>query len=215
MSAPSVRGAAAWLVFGALGVAAPVTAQTFPFPLLARDPANALDAATGLIVLDPDPGRIAGLRAFAQVTLQDVVLGEAVVDLQLERLDLDALGFGFRVDGRPADGLLDGLDLSVWTGTVAGDPASDVVLGFSNRGSTGWIETDGERTHLLPRSAAGDWTRSVVLLGTDAELAARGLERPADACGLDELAARGGAHTVPSPTPPAGAADGGGGACDG
>jgi len=219
MRLPSVRGAAAWGPFGApalalsLALSAPLCAQTLPSPLAPRAAADALDGATGLPVLDPDAGLIAELSGLEQVTLLDVVTADGAVDVQLERVDLERLELGFFVDGRAADGLLDGLALSVWTGTVVDARASDVVLGFSHRGVSGWIEAAGTRTHLLPRAGAGGWAASEVLIADEEQLAARGLTLPADYCDLDELAARGGAHTSPVPSAQGPAEDDG--ACTG
>jgi hypothetical protein len=187
-----------------------------PSPLVPRaDP----DRTTGLPALDADAARVALLAGMDEVRLTDFALpGGARADLLLGRVDLARLGFGFRVDGLPAPDLLDGLDLSVWTGTVAGVPGSEAVLGFSRRGVHGWVRTDGEAVHLLPRAGAGnDWSAATVLLATEADLAARGLQ-PGPLCALDPTAVRPGADGRPGldvpPTPPGGRRLGTGANCD-
>ena len=181
-----------------------------------------LDAATGLPLFAPRGDAITALAVLAaradhpRLLLQDVALGGGrSVALDLASLDLGRLRFGFQVDGRPAGDLLDGLDLSVWTGAVAGAPGSEALLAVSTRGVWGWVRTDatGEAVHLLSRPTDGDWTRATVVLGSDSELAARGL-RPGPLC-AGELAAplpsSGGQHAPGGgPTQPVDPGDGAG-----
>ncbi len=95
------------------------------------------------------------------------------LELMLERVDLNRLRFGLWVDGELAPDLMNGLDLSVWMGTVAGRPGSEAVVSFSNRGVRGWWN-DGERlTHVLAQhDGRGDWSRSVAWVVGDDELGA-------------------------------------------
>ncbi|HZJ69905.1 MAG TPA: hypothetical protein VFF36_03175, partial [Planctomycetota bacterium] len=125
-----------------------------------------VDAATGLPLFAPRGDAITALAVLAaradhpRLLLQDVALGGGrSVALDLASLDLGRLRFGFQVDGRPAGDLLDGLELSVWTGTVAGASGSEALLAVSTRGVWGWVRTDatGEAVHLLSRPTDGDW----------------------------------------------------------
>ena len=160
---------------------------SFPFPLTSPG-GNAIDPATDLPLLVPNPARIADLTAFSEVSLREVALptGE-IVDLSLERIDLDAMQFGYYVDGLAAPGLADGLELSVWTGTVDGDARGEVVLSFSNRGSRGWITTAQGTTHIMPQPGpGGDWSTSYSVLSREGDLAERGVSFK-NACGLDAI----------------------------
>src|SRR5262245_47917678 len=125
MNALRVRGAVVTLAL-AMTFAAPVLAQSSrSFPLLPRG----TDAQTGLPVLGPVAADLAPLAQESRVALTGVALpGGRVVTLDLKRVNLDRLGFGFQVNGQPAPGLLDGLDLSVWVGGVAGEGGSAAVV---------------------------------------------------------------------------------------
>lgn len=156
-----------------------------PFPL---DPAPALAGPNitdvpeilGGLVMKPIADRIDALERYSSVVMHGVPLpggsGGALVDLELERIHVDRYKFGFRVNGVARPDLLDGLALSVWTGSVVGHPDSRVMLSFSRSGSRGWIQTDGALVHLMPRpDAAGDWSRGDVLLVTEESLNQRGI----------------------------------------
>ena len=180
-----------------------------------------LDAATGLPLFTPRADAVTALAVLAaradhpRLRLTDVALGGGSVALDLSALDLGRLRFGFQVDGRPAGDLLDGLELSVWSGSVAGSPGSEAMLAVSNRGTWGWVRTDaaGEAVHLMSRPTDGDWTRTLVVVASEGELAVRGLRAgPLCAGELDVPASAGlGAHGAGSGTPKsAGPADGAG-----
>lgn len=178
-----IRAAGLGVLLGALSL--PLSAQTvLPFPLL---PAGT-DGPSALARLVPDDLALRELTGLESVVLQGARLGDdQLVDLALERIDLAPLQFGYQVDGAPAPDLAAGLDLSVWSGRVLGEPGSEVVLGFSNRGSHGWVRSGGETVHLLGQPGAGnDWAASSVLLARDDELAERGLAL-ADYCDADQL----------------------------
>ena len=149
-----------------------------------------VDAATGLPLFAPRTDAITALAVLAarpnhpRLRLTDVELGDAgSVALELSALDLGRLRFGFQVDGQPAGDLLDGLELSVWTGTVSGAPSSEALIAVSNRGTWGWVRTDAtsEAVHLMSRPTDGDWTAARVVVASEGELAARGL-RPGPLC---------------------------------
>ena len=187
---------------------------SFPLDLAGTDP------GTGLTVLEPRGHEIAALMAHDRVLLRGFPAGVRSVDLDLRRVDLDRRKFGFQVNGEERPDLLDGLDLSVWTGQVVGEPDSDVVLSFSNRGSRGWVRTAGEFVHLMPQprqdGAVQDWSRSYALLARESELAALGI-RDDRSCGLDQLLAppqrRAPAGPAAPPAPGAGGTADGSGDC--
>jgi hypothetical protein len=154
-----------------------------------------VDAATGLPLFAPRGDAVTALAVLAargdrpRLQLTDVALGDSgSVALDLSALDLGRLRFGFEVDGRPGGDLLDGLDLSVWTGTVAGAAGSEALVAFSNHGTWGWVRTDAtsDAVHLLSRPTDGDWTRARVVVANEAELAVRGL-RPGPLCAGEQL----------------------------
>ena len=162
----------------ALGLPPLVAAQAStvavrPFPLHA----DGTDPGTGLPSLRADHAAIAELAGHDRVRLDDLAFpGGPAVDLELRRIDLGRLELGFRVDGTPAPTLLDGLALSVWSGTVVGQPGSEAVLSFSHKGSRGWVRVGGELLHLMPQpGAGGDWLAHYVLLARESDLSARGM----------------------------------------
>jgi hypothetical protein len=136
----------------------PAVSEVLPFPLVSTAPAaTAPGQATERLI--PDPAlltRLAGLRA---VTLAEVALpGGASVQLELQRVDVAADGALLAVDGVPRAHA--GLDtgLTLWTGQVAGDDASDVYLAFSAAGSRGWIRQGDSLLHLVAQpDASGLW----------------------------------------------------------
>lgn len=161
----------------AFALAATAAAQTpsVPFPLKA-DPGSTelrLDAA----VLQPDMDVIAGLPRLDRVEFTGITAPDgSVLTLELERIDLERRRFGFQVDGAPAPNALDGLAVSLWKGHIAGDPFSDVMLGFSNYGSRGWIRSRDGLIHVLPTvNADGSWFGAPAILKFEADLNAAGI----------------------------------------
>jgi Metallo-peptidase family M12 len=181
----------------------PVLAQSSrAFPMLP----HGADAQTGFPVLRPDAAAFGPLAQQSRVVLTGLLLpGGRTVDLDLRRLDLARLGFGFQVNGLPAPGLLSGLELSAWRGVVRGESGSEAVVSFSREGSFGWVASGGEIVHLLPRAGAGgDWSAYEVLLARETDLNAAGLSL-GDFCGVDRLPpdARGELSAPKSPHVPA------------
>ncbi|QDU69612.1 M12 family metallo-peptidase [Engelhardtia mirabilis] len=121
---------------------------------------------------------LGGLVGRDRVRLSGVPLADGgTVRVNLRSIRLDRLELGLRVDGQPAPDVLAGLDLSLWRGTVDGDPGSDVALSFSNHGVRGWVRAGGTLTHLLPVPAeGGDWSRSTTWILSEEELAEFGFE---------------------------------------
>ncbi|MFT5049540.1 MAG: hypothetical protein ACI8QZ_000933 [Chlamydiales bacterium] len=144
--------------------------QRFPMEIAARD------TATHEISLAADMQRMQALAQLDQVTLTGIALPtDEVVDVQLTRIDVERIGLRFFADGEARPELLETLDLSLWKGTVVGDPQSEVRLSFSNYGTRGWIERAGELIHFLPRANDdGSWFGAGVLVTTERELARRG-----------------------------------------
>lgn len=148
-----------------------------------------LDSAVGEVELAQVPEAITALDALSEVRLAGFPLPDgSLVDLELERLDLDRLKLGYQVDGNPTPELIDGLDLSVWVGAVAGQPDSIAALSFSQAGSRGWIQIGDELIHLAATaSEEHGWSRPEARLMTESRLLELGLERE-PYCMSDELA---------------------------
>lgn len=167
-----------------------------PFPHAASSRTEA-----GEVVLTPDHAAIDALRALESVRLDGLPTpaGERLA-LELERLDPARLRFGFRVDGLRRPELLYELGLTIWKGSVRGEPGSEVLLAFGHHGTRGWIDREGDRLHLVARPhASGDYLLGDVLVTTDPLLAAQG-QSPSMGCGLQDVpGSRGGAP----PQPPA------------
>lgn len=151
----------------------------------------------------PDLGQIQLLAELQDLTLTDVPLGDgARADVELSRLSVERRSFGFFVDGAPRPGLLEGLDLTVWKGIVAGDPSSEAILSFSNQGSRGWIVRGGEVVHFIGRpDASGSWVDGEVLVTTETALNERGMAL-GSFCSLDSPVGplRETARSTPPPT---------------
>jgi hypothetical protein len=169
----------------ALGLAAaPAAAQaTLPFPLRP----DGQDAETGVQRLATVPGAVDALVGRDAVVLTGVPLPSGSANVALTRIHHEALGFGYRVDGEPAFGLLDGAGLTIWKGSILGVPGSEVLLSFSHVGSRGWMHDGVELVHLLPQTdAVGSWVDGPVFQATEAELAQLGVQANLD-CKTDEL----------------------------
>jgi hypothetical protein len=186
------------------------------FPMTPFGP-DGVDQTTNLPALEIDAVQARALMPLSEVVLTGLTLpGNVLVDLSLSQVDLDRLKFGFQVDGQPAPGLLQGLDLSVWVGEVIGDAGSDVVLSFSNHGVRGWVTTSAATTHFMPQPGFGnDWSAGYTVLAREIDLFERGMSL-GDFCGaaqLDAEATAGGGSTGSgSTTPPPSYA--GGGSCN-
>ena len=144
-------------------------APAAPSPLVPL--AGGSDGLPGLR-LQLDPARAAALQSRETVQLTDVTLPTGrTVALDLERVRLGDAGPGLHLDGHPASGLDLDEGVTLWSGTVAGDLASDVYLAFSAHGSRGWIRGDDGLNHLLTDASPAVDARLV----TDADLRAQGV----------------------------------------
>lgn len=151
------------------------------------------DATAGELELALRPAAVAALSALDHARLEGFPLTDGSrVDLELERLDLDHLAFGLRVNGTSAPGLMDGLDLNVWRGRVADRDDSQVALSFSQAGIHGWVLVDGALHHLLARGAGE------IRMVSEERLLALGGERGAP-CASDALPENRQAARVPPP----------------
>jgi Metallo-peptidase family M12 len=172
----SMRTSCSALTLVALALPAAASATDLPFEVRRQD------ARRGEMELALRPSAIAAIAALQRAELTEFPLtnGERVA-LRLERIDLTQLAFGIQVDGSPAPGLLDGLDLSVWRGKVVGEADSQVALSFSLEGIHGWVLARGELNHLMSRGPSEVWMVSERRL---IELGGEGGIR----CASDELA---------------------------
>ena len=137
------------------GVAEHASAQGALVPA----PWHSARAPSGLVAerYQPDHAAVRSLTDLSQVTLTGVALpGGGAVDLELTRVDVARRQFRFYVDDVEQQDLMNGLDLTVWRGSVVGIPNSSVQLGISHVGVRGFIHTGEELFHLIARPAAGD-----------------------------------------------------------
>ena len=164
---------------------------SLPAPLVPLGLEELTDPAGGLHptpLFDVDEAGLDRLARHAQVRLTGWPLPEGgTVDLDLERLPVAAsTGGELFVDGLPA-GRLVGEDVSLWTGSVVGEPGSDVYLALSDAGSRGWVRTAGATPRLSHLLAEPDpvhgWDDPRARLVGDAALGFG----PATVCGLDDL----------------------------
>lgn len=100
----------------------------------------------------------ASLMDFQTLSMPGVPIpGGESITLDLERVDFDFSSLGVHVNGEKA--AWDSGDLTLWTGSVLGDPFSEVTIGFSSLGTYGWIATGGETWHVGANAGlAGDWS---------------------------------------------------------
>ena len=176
---------------------APALAQgTRPFPM---DTA-ATDPALGTVTVLPNFEEFKDLMTRDHVTIADMYIpGGQLLDLQLERIDLDRLKYGFVVDGVRRDDLLDDLDITAWKGEVVGEENSQVFLSFSREGSRGWIQRGTDIVHLMPQpNAEGDWSGGSSVLVTEATLNALG-DTLGGFCRYDEVSGTLGERTRTAP----------------
>ncbi|QDV05948.1 hypothetical protein Poly30_14510 [Planctomycetes bacterium Poly30] len=116
------------------------------------------DGPLGSYELAPRASDFASLMAYRELSMPGVPIpgGESLV-LDLQRVDFDFASLGVHVNGEKA--LWDSGDLTLWTGSVLGDPFSEVTIGFSSLGTYGWIATGGETWHVGANAGlAGDWS---------------------------------------------------------
>ncbi len=164
---------------------ASLSQEAMPFPLQP----DGMDEISGQLKLSPSAVAIASMQTKNLLVLRGLTLPDAgQVDLELTRIPLESLGLGFQVNGQPAPGLLVGLDLSVWKGTVIGDLHSDVFLSFSSVGTRGWVDHGHDRYHLLPQPGDGmNWADGYTVIVENKTLASLGVDLGMT-CGSEKLA---------------------------
>ena len=162
-----------------LSSSAAAQTTSVPFPLL---PIPGAEQRLGAPQLEPELTTIAQLQRLDEVVLTGLRAPDGrTFDLELERIDIERRRFGFQVNGVPAPDLLDGTAVSVWKGQIAGDPFSDVMLGFSNYGVRGWLRTRQGLLHVMPTEAAdGGWFAAPSVLQYEDALNAAGISHQAD-----------------------------------
>jgi hypothetical protein len=170
-------------------------AKSRAFPLMVMD----VDLEAGSVSYVPRSADLDLLTELRRVAVTDVVLPDGTsVTLDLERVDLERLGFGVYVDGEPEPGAMLELSLTVWRGTLAGEASSDAALSFSHQGCYGWIRAHGELFHLISRPGPGDdWTLFEASIVSDTRLAGYGTRVPS--CATDSLP--GSSFSLPPPAP--------------
>jgi hypothetical protein len=185
-------------VAAVLALTAPLGAAEHPFPLDVQD----FDALAREMTLVPSHGAVRELLGHGRTTFVGVPLPDGrLADLEVARVHLERMQMNVLVNGEPFEGAHDHLALTVWMGTVAGEPGSEVALSFSEFGSRGWVKSGGAMFHLMPEpSADGDWSQSSARFVDEATLVARGVE-PKAYCGVDELKQEGPAALPPTPVP--------------
>jgi len=136
----------------------------FPFDVTAAGAASALQADDARLLElaygDMRSVRMTGVPA----------PGGGLLELELERVELDTSRLQLQVDGRVEPRAF-APETSLWSGRVVGDSSSDVFLAFSPWGSRGWYRTGGETLHLLTGpSAAQGWDRPLASLMPQSQL---------------------------------------------
>ena len=144
------------IIANLLALAAPQQHVDRPCPLRL----SAQDLGTEELRLQLDEELHETLRANRRVTLTDFPMPDGgFVSLELEQRSWRGVLGAPVVDGARRDEIFLEHDLSVWRGSIAGEPESQVYLGFSRHGSHGFLKRPGELTFLQGRpSPEGDWS---------------------------------------------------------
>jgi hypothetical protein len=162
-----------WLALAAPGAAGQTAAATDavrPFPL---EPVGAHPAGSPRLAGTPgvwEELRGGPARASFEVRLPDGSLERAVA----RRVDLSRLLPRVWVEGTALATPAELTETTVWTGSLADRPGSDMLLAFSPFGSRGWLVRGGDRFHLVaePDPQRG-WSGSTSHWATEGELEAR------------------------------------------
>jgi hypothetical protein len=151
----------------------PAPQASLPFPLAA--PAGAADRSAELRALPESLIALAD-SGLERARFEGVSLpGGQEVDLIVERVPLDLSRAEIHVDGALDRAGIDTRLTSLWSGQVDGRPESEVFLGFTPRGSRGWIRLDGEFVHLLAGADEfAGWDQPVHRWAAESELEREG-----------------------------------------
>jgi len=138
----------------------------FPFDLV--------ESRVDELILAPDLELIDTFESEGPVSIESVPLpGGELVALDLRSLDVHARFAGVTIDGIPAQHRLRDSRISLWKGTVRGDPRSEAYLALSISGCRGWIRRGEDLFHLLTEpSVDGDWSNCTTRLVTDSFVSA-------------------------------------------
>ena len=107
----------------ALSLSAPSFSQSaaLSFPL---DYAGYDEAASSHRMVNNSEA-ILEMDLYQDIRLMDVPTPQGeLIEVDLQRVSINRCKFGFRVDDEPRPDLLDGLGLTIWSGTVVGSPNS-------------------------------------------------------------------------------------------
>ena len=148
------------------------------FPLSVETADHAGPIGVGERSLTTDLALIEGLEGHDSITMAGFPMPDgSAATLELERIDVTRRKFGLQVDGEAAPGVIDGLGLTVWEGSVAGDSSSEVMISFSKYGSRGWVRTRASLVHLLASSHDdGSWLGAPGIITTEAALNTFGIQ---------------------------------------
>lgn len=171
----------------------------FTFPMNVES----IDSAAKTVTVTPDYAIFSQLMNNEQVVLHDMYLpGGELISVELERISIERRKYGFIVDGRVRNDLLDGLDLSIWKGTVVGSASSEVFLSFSREGSRGWVQRGTSVIHVMPQpDENGNWTRGSSVLVSEQTLNDNGSKLDGF-CEYDRVSGTLGERTVTPPRNP-------------
>ncbi len=159
------------------GSSAGIPLDERPFPMTV-----AADRGVAGLALVAVPDALDALESLQAVRLVGVPLpGGGALDVDLERLPSVAGDGVLALSDGPGAGPLDA-GLTLWTGHVAGDAASEVFLAFSRWGSRGWVRSGGHLLHLLAvPGTGGAWSAADAILIDERGLTALGVTHP-EAC---------------------------------
>ena len=167
-------------------------ARAFPLHVVADEGGDGL-------MLDFDAAAAAALVDLHAVRLSDVPLPGGNADLLLERVLVAGTDAPLVVDGQAVTGVALDDGLTLWGGTIAGQPQSHVFLGFSRFGSRGWFQTGSDTVHLLAGAGASGWGAASSRLVSESRLEALGVER-GPICATPTLPRVPGAQPVVAPS---------------
>ena len=163
--------ASSWLFLGLLAPASLAQVQdSVSFPFVA-EPVSMVAGTTDFRAV---PGAFDQLLGKSELVMTQVPLpGVGGVDLDLQRIEYDFSSMGVQVNGQSVPN--DPGNLTLWQGTVSGEPGSDVLIGFSSYGSYGWIQSQGEYFHMISYPGPGNvWAHANIRLVPDQVMSSLG-----------------------------------------
>lgn len=168
--------AAAWALLTSSLVAAD---HSFPLRVIKTGPDR--------LTMEPVASAMKALERTNRATLRNVPLAENLsVDLELTRVHVVSDDGVLVIDG--VTHWLDRIDegLTMWTGSVAGEPESTVYLAFSMFGSRGLIHTQDQRYSLAAQPRDGsDWSDTISVMAEASKNSGPPVD--ADFCASDKI----------------------------